>query len=122
MQFYANECNEGETLTPNPNECNSTLTSGTNGCAAPTYTIYTRGGGQVRNVGSEFKYGQLSPMLQYMLLKVQSDEFISATLIVAASTHGYTCNNHFNLKKCSRVACESRNVSHVANSDIYKCF
>ena len=44
MQFYANECNEGETLTPNPNECNSTLTSGTSGGAAPTYTVYTRGG------------------------------------------------------------------------------
>ena len=38
VQFYANECNEGETLTPNPNECNSTLTSGTIGGAAPTYT------------------------------------------------------------------------------------
>ena len=25
VQFYANECNEGETLTSNPNECNSTL-------------------------------------------------------------------------------------------------
>ena len=47
VQFYANECNEGETLTPNPNECNSTLTSGTSGDAAPTYTIYTRGGGQL---------------------------------------------------------------------------
>ena len=31
----------GETLTPNPNECNSTLTSGTSGSAAPTYSIYT---------------------------------------------------------------------------------
>ena len=41
VQFYANECNEGETLTPDPNECNSTLTSGTSGGAAPTYTIYT---------------------------------------------------------------------------------
>ena len=41
VQFYANECNEEETLTPNPNECNSTLTSGTSGGAAPTYTIYT---------------------------------------------------------------------------------
>ena len=30
VQFYANECNEEQTLTPNPNECNSTLTSGTN--------------------------------------------------------------------------------------------
>ena len=29
VQFHANECNEGEMLTPNPNECNSTLTSGT---------------------------------------------------------------------------------------------
>ena len=47
VQFYANECNEGETLTPNPNECNSTLTSGTSGGAAPTYTIYTRGGDQL---------------------------------------------------------------------------
>ena len=49
VQFYANECNEGETLTPNPNECNSTLTSGTSGGAAPTYTIYTRGEGQLPN-------------------------------------------------------------------------
>ena len=47
VQFYANECNEGETLTPNPNEWNSTLTSGTSGGKAPTYTIYTRGGGQL---------------------------------------------------------------------------
>ena len=39
----------GETLTPDPNECNSTLTSGTSGGAAPTYTIYTRGGGQLPN-------------------------------------------------------------------------
>ena len=39
VQFYANECNEEETLTPNPDECNSTLTSGTSGGAAPTYTI-----------------------------------------------------------------------------------
>ena len=37
VQFYANECNEGETLTPNPNECNSTLTSGTSGGAAHFY-------------------------------------------------------------------------------------
>ena len=49
VQFYANECNEGGTLTPNPNECNSTLTSGTSGGAAPTHTIYTRGGGQLPN-------------------------------------------------------------------------
>ena len=41
VQFYANECKEGETLTPNPNECNSTLMNGTSGGAAPTYTIYT---------------------------------------------------------------------------------
>ena len=39
-----NECNStltsatrGETLTPNPNVCNSTLTSGTSGVAASTY-------------------------------------------------------------------------------------
>ena len=38
VQLYTNECNEGETLTPNLNECNSTLTSGTSGGAAPTYT------------------------------------------------------------------------------------
>ena len=49
MQFYANECNEEETLTPNPNECNSTLTSGASGGTAPTYTIYTREGGQLPN-------------------------------------------------------------------------
>ena len=47
VQFYANECNERETLTPNM--CNSTLTSGTSGGTAPTYTIYTRGGGQLPN-------------------------------------------------------------------------
>ena len=47
--FYANECNEEETLTPNPNECNSTLTSGTSGGVAPTYTIYTGEGGQLPN-------------------------------------------------------------------------
>ena len=47
VQFYANEYNEGETLTPN--ECNSTLTSGNSGGIAPTYTIYTRGGGQLPN-------------------------------------------------------------------------
>ena len=41
VQFYANECNEEETLNLNPNECNSALTSGTSGGAAPTYTIYT---------------------------------------------------------------------------------
>ena len=33
---------------------------------------------------------------------------------VAASAHGYTCNNHCNLKS-SCVACESKNVSHVAS-------
>ena len=40
-----NKCNSvltsgtrGEVLTPNPNECNSTLTSGTSGGRAPTYT------------------------------------------------------------------------------------
>ena len=49
VQFYANECNEGETLTPNPNECTSTLTSGTSGGAAPTYTIYTGEEGQLPN-------------------------------------------------------------------------
>ena len=32
---------------PNPNECHSTLTSGTSGGATPTYTIYTGGGGQL---------------------------------------------------------------------------
>ena len=43
-----NECNStltsatrGETLTPYPNECNSTLTSEISGGTAPTYTIYT---------------------------------------------------------------------------------
>ena len=49
VQFYANEYNEEETLTPNPNECNSTLKSGTSGGAAPTYTIYTGEGGQLPN-------------------------------------------------------------------------
>ena len=49
VQFYANECNDEETLTPNPNECNSTLTSGTGEGAARTYTIYTRGESQLSN-------------------------------------------------------------------------
>ena len=49
VQFYTNECNKGETLTPNPKECNSTLTSGTSGGTAPTYTIYTGEWGQLRN-------------------------------------------------------------------------
>ena len=40
--MYANEYKE--TLSPNPNECNSTLTSGTSQGAAPTYTIYTEEG------------------------------------------------------------------------------
>ena len=40
----------GEMLTPNP-KCNSTLTSGTSGGRA-TYTIYTRGGGQLPNPNS----------------------------------------------------------------------
>ena len=35
VQFYTNECKEGETRTPNPNACNSTLTSGTSGDAVP---------------------------------------------------------------------------------------
>ena len=39
----------GEMLTPNPNECNSMLMSGTRGGRAPTYTIYTGGGGQLPN-------------------------------------------------------------------------
>ena len=38
-----------ETLIPNPNECKSTLTSGTSEGAAPTYTIYTEEGGQLPN-------------------------------------------------------------------------
>ena len=49
VQFYANECNEEETLTPNPNECNSILMSGTSWGAAPTYTIYTGEEGQLPN-------------------------------------------------------------------------
>ena len=35
----------GQMLTLNPNECNSTLTSGTSGGGAPTYTTYTGGRG-----------------------------------------------------------------------------
>ena len=42
VQLYANEYKE--TLTPNPNEYNSTLRRGTSRGAAPTYTIYTGGG------------------------------------------------------------------------------
>ena len=57
MQFYANKCNEEETLTPNPNECNSTLMSGTSGGAAPTYTIYTGEGGQLPDQGHCLRLG-----------------------------------------------------------------
>ena len=52
VQFYANEWNEGETLTPYPNECNSTLMSRTSGGAAPNYTIYTGEWGQLPNPNS----------------------------------------------------------------------
>ena len=54
LGHLSNECNEGETLIPNPNECNSTLTSGTSGGAAPTYTIYTRGGGNYLTLRVQF--------------------------------------------------------------------
>ena len=47
-----NKCNStltsgtgGDVLAPNPNECNSTLTSGTSGGAAPTYIPYKLGEG-----------------------------------------------------------------------------
>ena len=36
----------GETLTPNPNECNSTQMSGSSGGGALIFTIYTGEGGQ----------------------------------------------------------------------------
>ena len=40
VQFYANECNKRlEALTPNPNECNSTLTSGTRGIYPHRYIL-----------------------------------------------------------------------------------
>ena len=42
VQFYANECNEKRRKL-------LTLTSGTSGGAAPTYTIYTGEGGQLPN-------------------------------------------------------------------------
>ena len=35
MQFYANECNEGRDAHPQPQESNSTLTSGTGGAQPP---------------------------------------------------------------------------------------
>ena len=44
VQFYTNECNEGEMLTPNPNECNSNLTSGTSEGAAPPIPYILRNG------------------------------------------------------------------------------
>ena len=56
VQFYANECNEGETLTPNPNECNSTLTSGTNNIYPYPYT-------DVNDRGHRFRSG--SPLTNY---------------------------------------------------------
>ena len=49
VQFHANECNEGRDANPQPQERNSTLTSGPSGGPAPTHTIYTRGGGQPPN-------------------------------------------------------------------------
>ena len=45
VQFYANECNKGEMLTSNPNECNSNLTSGTGGGCAPPPIPYILGRG-----------------------------------------------------------------------------
>ena len=47
VQFHANECNERRDANPQPQERNFTLTSGTSWGAAPTHTIYTRGGGQL---------------------------------------------------------------------------
>ena len=51
-----NECNSTltsamreETLTPNPNECNSTLRSGTSGGGAPSKNLYTWVRGQLPN-------------------------------------------------------------------------
>ena len=43
MRFYANECNERETLTPNPNEWNSTLTSGTKNIYPTPIDVKDRG-------------------------------------------------------------------------------
>ena len=48
MQFHANKCNEGRDATSNRNKCKSMLASAS-GSAASTYTIYTRGGGQLPN-------------------------------------------------------------------------
>ena len=56
VRFYANECNEGETLTPNPNECNSTLTSGTNNIYPYPYI-------DVNDRGHRFRSG--SPLTNY---------------------------------------------------------
>ena len=68
----------------------------------------------------------LQCLLQYKLLKVQSDEFISATLIVSAIVLQHLpmaiLATITATQESIRVACESENVSHVANSDIYKCF
>ena len=52
VQFYANECNEGKTLTPNPNECNSTLTSGTNNVYPYSYI-------DINDRGHRFRSGSL---------------------------------------------------------------
>ena len=49
VQFHANECIEGETVTRNPIECNSNLTSGTRGGETTNYTIYAGEGGQLPN-------------------------------------------------------------------------
>ena len=49
MQFYANECNEGRN---DPNECNSTLTSGTNNIYPYPYI-------DINDRGHRFRSGSL---------------------------------------------------------------
>ena len=55
-------------------------------------------------------------LLQYMLLKVQSDEFISATLSqqLCCSICPWLQVQQSLQPKSSCVACESKNVSHLA--------
>ena len=54
VQFYANKCNEGETLTPNPNECNSTQTTGTSGAQPPPIPYILEKGVNYLNLRVQF--------------------------------------------------------------------
>ena len=88
VQFYANECNKGETLTPNPNECNSTLTSGTNNIYPYPYI-------DVNDRGHRFR--SRSPLTNYTHAETQVSSSVKFDTIVTSfyfqnvAVHKHSC-------------------------------